>query len=320
MLSLSEKLVQSGVLRGHSALTTNLRDTMKVFLNMASRVGSLDDDEMRVVLVDPDNTIELPPEASQQQQQQQQQRTLKWLPPNIPRHLPLDGTQSSHPTSAIPPHTANSARMAIIEVGAFIQQLLLVALYQGHLALRDTSIGLDQLQRPFGLIFSMMNRERLASYFKAELHSQLSQKPLDGWDEVPFFRLGGAGTHYADGKSTGPFIAHYQSGGAVEDPLSLVSADLRTQLEGDWFDLQDLEGYIRDKNVLLVTTAGEPAKGSKVQTSINVSRFITGRCRPWFVMIILTLIALVTRGVCLGRTPGFQRKDVEYALRFSKVA
>lgn len=245
MLSFSEKLIQSGVLRGHSALTTNLRDTMQVFLATASGVGGLDDDEMRGVLMDSDTIIEPPPD-----------------------------TQLSYPTSIIPQHTANSARMAIIEVSAFIQQLLRVALYHGHLALRDTSIGLDQLQRPFGLIFSIMNRERLTSYFKAKLNSQLSEKPLDGWDEVPFFRLGGAGAHYADGKS------HHQSGGTVEDPLSLVGADLRTQLEGDWFDLQDLEGYIRDKNVLLVTAAGEPAKGSKVQASIHVSRFITGRCLP----------------------------------------
>lgn len=245
MLSFSEKLVQSGVLKGHSALTTDLRDTMKVFHTTASGVVALDDDEFRV--------------------EQQQPRTLKWLPP-------LDDTQLSHP--------ANSARMTIIEVSAFIQQLLLVALYQSHLALRDTSIGMDQLRRPFGLLLSMMNRERLTSYFNAELHSLLSQKPMDGWDDVPFFRLGGAGTHYAnDGKNTGPgpFVARHQSRGTVEDPLSLVGADLQTQLEGDWFDLQDLEGYIREKNVLLVTAAGEPAKGSKVQASINVFRFITGR-------------------------------------------
>jgi hypothetical protein len=46
-----------------------------------------------------------------------------------------------------------------MKVSAFIQKLLLVALHQGHLALRDPSIGMDQLQRPFGLIFSMMSRE-----------------------------------------------------------------------------------------------------------------------------------------------------------------
>lgn len=36
-------------------------------------------------------------------------------------------------------------------------------------------------------------------------------------------------------------------------------------------------------------------------------------------MINLTLIGLVRRGVCLGRTPGFQRDDVEEALRSSII-
>ncbi|KAJ5112739.1 hypothetical protein N7532_000784, partial [Penicillium argentinense] len=225
MLSFSEQLVQSGVLRSHSALTANLRDTMRIFLSTASG-ASLDDDEIRVP-VDSNKTIDSPPAS--------QKLTIK--------------------------------------------------------------------RPPFGLIFSMMNRERLASYFKAELYAQVSQKPLEGWEEVPLFRLGGAGTHYPDG-STGEFVPRYQRWGTVEDPLSLVTSDLRKQLEGDWFDLQDLKGYLQDKNVLLVASAGEPTRCSKVQTNINVSRFIS---------------ALVSKGVCLGRTPGFQRNNVEEALHFSTI-
>jgi hypothetical protein len=173
-----------------------------------------------------------------------------------------------------------------MKVSAFIQKLLLVALHQGHLALGDPSIGMDQLQRPSGLIFSMMSRERLKSYFKAKLYAQSSHKPLDMWGEIPFFRLGGAGTHYPDTgmRSTGSFVSqyyyYYRSGsGTVENPLSLVTADLQTQLGGDWFDLQDLEGYLRDRNVLLVAgaSAGDPRNFSSVQSSINVSRFIPAK-------------------------------------------
>lgn len=123
----------------------------------------------------------------------------------------------------------------------------------------------------------MMNRERLTSFFKAELHAQLSQKPLDGWEGIPFFRLGGAGTHYPDQRSSGSFVPRHHRWDTVEDPLSLVTANLRTQLEGDWFDLQDLEGYIREKNVLLLTSAGKPTKCSNVQTNINVTSFITSK-------------------------------------------
>ncbi|KAL5044239.1 hypothetical protein BDW71DRAFT_199110 [Aspergillus fruticulosus] len=299
MLLFSEELVQSGILRSHSALTGKLRDTMKVFFTVAAGLSLDDDDELRA-LVDSNETIDSPPRASQQP-------TIRRPSPNLLSHHPLDGTELYQPSSAVLPHPVNSPEVSVIEVSAFIQRLLLEALYQGHLALGDPSIGLSQLQRPFGIIFSMMNRERLTSYFKAELYSQIHQKPLTGWDEIPFFRLGGAGTHYPHRSSTGrfTFVAHRQSGGTVEDPLALVTAELRTQLEGDWFDLQDLEWFLRDKNVLLVASAGEPTISSKVQTSINVTRFIP---------------ALISRGVCLGRTPGFRRDHVEEALHVSKVA
>lgn len=256
MLSFSDHLVQSGLLGSQPALTANLRDTMEVFYTMAAGVSHDDDDGIRDP-VDSNKTIESPPA-------------------NIPSHLPLDGT-GLYLNNAVLPDAGNPPGISIMEVSAFIQKLLLVALYQGYLALRDPSIGMDRLQRPFGLVFGIMDRERLTSHFKAEFYSLLNQKPLDGWDQVPFFRLGGAGTHYPHARSTGVFASYYQSGPTVEDPLSLATADLRAQLEGDWFDLQDLEGYIRDKNVLLVASVGEPTTSSKVPTSINVSRFISSK-------------------------------------------
>ncbi|KAL6229252.1 hypothetical protein BDW75DRAFT_225397 [Aspergillus navahoensis] len=292
MVSFSEQLVQSGVLRSQPALTTNLRDTMKTYLSLAS--GASIDDETTIP-VNSSKAIDSPPSPPQP--------TTERLSLNIPLHLPLVSTGVYHPKSAVLPVTANSPGTSIIDVTEFIQRLLLAALYQGHLALSNSSLGLGQLQRPFGLIFTMMNRERLASYFKAELYAQVSQKPLDGWEEVPFFKLGRAGNHYPDG-SAGAFVPRYQRWGTVEDPLSLVTADLQRQLEGDWFDLQDLEGYLRDKNVLLVMSVGEPTRYSKAQVNINVSRFIS---------------ALISRGVCLGRTPGFRRGDVEEALNFSTI-
>lgn len=306
MLSFSEQMIRSGVLKSHSTLTANLRDTMKIFLSLAS-AASLDDGIS--------GPIDSPPSK---------QPKIRRPSPNIPPYLPLDGTGLYHLNSAVLPYTVNSPGISIIKVSEFIEKLLLAALYQGHLALCNPCIGLDQLRRPFGLIFHMMSRERLASYLKAELHAQISQKPLDGWDEVPFFKLGGAGTHYprplTRHGSTGAFVPRYQRWGTVEEPLSLLTADLRKQLEGDWFDLQDLEGYLRDKNVLLVASVDEPTKCSKVHTNINISRFISGKSTLGsYNYHILTLIALISRGVCLGRTPGFRRDDVEEALRLSKI-
>ncbi|KAJ5548844.1 hypothetical protein N7513_006078 [Penicillium frequentans] len=280
MLSFSEQLVQSGVLRSHPALTANLRDTMKTFLTMAS--GASFDDKTRV-LVDSDKTIDSSPVS--------QQPTNKRSSPNIPLDLPLGGTGLYHPNRVVLPYTVNSPNLSIIEVSEFIERLLLAGLYQGYLALYNPSIGMDLLQRHFGFIFSMMSRERLTAYFKAELHAQVSQEPLDGWDEVPFFRLGGRRNPLSRREHR---ILSLSEMGHRGGPL----------LEGDWFDLQELEGYIRDENVLLIVSAGEPTKCSNVQTNINVSRFIS---------------ALISRGVCLGRTPGFQRDHVVEALNFAKV-
>ncbi|KAJ5987855.1 hypothetical protein N7481_003065 [Penicillium waksmanii] len=251
MLSFSDQLVQSGVLRSQSALTTNLRDTMKIFVSLAS--GASIDEGTRIP-GDSNRATDLPPSPPQP--------TTKRLSLDVPLHLPLVDSGVYHSQSAVLPAVVESTRTLIIDVTEFIERLLLVALYQGHLALSNPSFGTDQLQRPFGLIFTMMNR------------------------------------------SAGAFVPRFQRWGTVEDPLSLVTADLRKQLEGDWFDLQDLEGYLRDKNVLLVVPAGEPTRYSGGRNNINVSRFIS---------------ALIPRGVCLGRTPGFKRGDVEEVLHFSTI-
>lgn len=267
LMSFSEQLVQSGVLRSQSALTTNLRDTMKIFLSLASG-ASTDEGSWPV---NTNRAIDSPPTPPQP--------TTKRLSLDVPFHLLLADSGVYHSKSAVLPAAVKSTATPIIDVTEFIERLLLAALYQGHLALNNSSLGMDQLQRPFGLIFTMMNRDRLTSYFKAELHAQVNQKPLDGWEEVPFFRLGRAGTHYPEARA-GAFVPRFQRWGTVEDPLSLVTAGLRKQLDGDWFDLQDLEGYLRDKNVLLVVSACEPTRCSEGQININVSRFIPGKFAP----------------------------------------
>jgi len=265
MLSFSDQLVQSDVLRSHSALTANLRDTMKTFLDLAS--GANIDEETRTTL-DLNRATDSPLSPPQP--------TTKRLSLDGSLQLPLVDSGVYHPKKTDLSVTATSPGTSIIDVTVFIERLLLTALYQGHLALSNPVFEMDQLQKPFGLIFTMMNRDRLKSYFKAELYAQINRKPLDGWEEVPFFKLGRAGTHYPDG-NTGASVPRFQRWGTVEDPLSLVTADLRKQLEGDWFDLQDLEGYLRAKNVLLIVSTGEPTRCSEKQTNINASRFISGK-------------------------------------------
>jgi hypothetical protein len=163
----------------------------------------------------------------------------------------------------------------------FIERLNLACLYQGKLALCDQSIGLYRLQKPFGLILSMMNRERLTAYFKARLDAQVSQTPLDGWEEIPFFGLGGAGTHYPrfslQSQGVGHSFRGYHEWDMVKDPLSLASPDIQEQLKGDWFDLQDLEGFLREKDVNLILCSDEPNLGSPAKTTVNIARLMAGK-------------------------------------------
>lgn len=68
------------------------------------------------------------------------------------------------------------------DLTAFIEQLHVVCVHQGYLALADPSI--NRLQRPLTLLFSIMDRESLTSYFEAALHSK---GPLEQWSNMPFF-------------------------------------------------------------------------------------------------------------------------------------
>lgn len=318
VLSFSEQLVESGVLESYSGLAVSLRDTMKTFLSLASEAS-------------PDGRARIPDEPSQTEEDEDSSpsshlaTTTRSLP-SISLPAPLDHTRS-HFTSAGVPRIVSSSASSLIGLSEFIERLNTEALYQSYLALSNQAIGLDQLQRPFGFILSMLDRETVASYAKAELDAIVNRKEVEGWERVPLFSLGGAGTHYPgpsslQAQSEGIPSYSYRRWGIVEDPLDLVASDIQEDLEGDWFDLYDLEGYLRDKDLLLHLPTDEPRKFSSTQTIIHVARLIPGIFVPCYIsrQSILTFIALISRGVCLGRTPGFQRGDVEKALQFSTIS
>ncbi|CAG8892190.1 unnamed protein product [Penicillium egyptiacum] len=298
VLSFSGQLVQSGVLASYSDLTAHLHETIKTFHSLASEAN-------------PDRETHVSDVTSHSEDLPQSSFPGPITIPssNIPPLLSLDRSGSDHFTSDSFPRTLESPGISVIELPEFIERLNLACLYQGKLALCDQSIGLYRLQKPFGFLFSMMNRERLTAYFKARLDAQVSKKPLDGWEEIPFFGLGSAGTHYPRLSLQSPRVGHsfrgYHEWDMVKDPLSLVSPDIQEQLQGDWFDLQDLEGFLREKDVNLILCSDEPNQGSPTKTTINIARLMP---------------ALISRGVCLGRTPGFQRDDVEKALQHAKIS
>lgn len=282
VLSFSGQLVQSGALEGYPGITARLRDTMKTFVSLASEANS--DGETNVSHASP------PSEHSSVQPTEDQEK-------NPSRSLfvgPMTGQSSSVLSSStleyngshlipssIVPHTFESPKISVVTLPEFIKRLHLECLNQGYLALCDPFTSLDNLRRPFGLCLTMMNRERLISYFRAELDAQINCMPLDEWDFIPFFSLGGAGTHYPQSSSqfqgAGYPLRRYSESNTVKDPLPWFPPDIQGELEGDWFDMQDLEGFLREKDVHLLCP-GEPKKQDPpTQTSINIVHLIPGK-------------------------------------------
>ncbi|KAL4911325.1 hypothetical protein BDW74DRAFT_7566 [Aspergillus multicolor] len=335
VLSFSEQLLTSGVLEAYPHLAVSLRDTMKTIVSLASEAGSGDGSgngsgsvtpAPAPVPADEPTRLHLSSDSSSSSSFSSFPETETSTIPHGSLGLTLS-TSSAHTLgNAGFTHIPNLKEPGIssIELPDFIQMLSLTALKQSYMALHDPSIGPDQLQRPFGLILSILSRADLVSYVKADLDAQANHRHLDGWDNiVPFFQLGGAGTHHLGPSSLQGRNAHLASHRhrdccMVTDPLALATFDLRQQLEGEWFDLHDLEGFLADADVLLLLRADErqrpkvravdltkPRPNSNLRPVVDVAGFIP---------------ELIRRGVCLGRSPGFQRGDVERALQLSIIS
>lgn len=282
VLSFSGQLVQSGALEGYPDITTRLHDTMKTFVSLASEANA--DGETNASYVSPPS--EHPSVQLTEGQEKNPSRSLlagpmTGLPSSITSSSTMDYNEYHLIPGSIVPRTFESPRISVVTVPEFIERLGLECLNQGYLALCNPSISLDNLRRSFGFCLTIMNRERLISYFRAELHAQINSMPLDEWDFIPFFSLGCAGTHYPQSSSqfqgAGHPLRRYSESNTVKDPLPWLPPDIQGELEGDWFDMQDLEGFLREKDVQLLSCPVEPKQDPQTQTSINIMHLIPGK-------------------------------------------
>ncbi|KAL6230666.1 hypothetical protein BDW75DRAFT_222046 [Aspergillus navahoensis] len=288
VLSFSGEVILSGALKTHPNLTYPLRDTVQTCLTLVKEATSDNADQ---------ETLEALPQ-SEESFSSSAADTATYLSPGIPR----DRVMTSTPTTDAVWNLADiewpkdlpgiPADMSHMDVSVFIERLLFTCLYQGFLALADQSIPTTRLEAPFRLLLSRMDRNRILSYFSAALHARVTQQRLEEWADIPFFSLGGAGTHYPRPTSSIPSTI-------VRDPLAAFSTAIKEELDGDWFDIQDLEGYLREKRVHLRESPPVSKRRSPAQASVNVARLLP---------------ALVNKAVCLGGTPGFRRRDVDKAL------
>ncbi|GKZ34973.1 hypothetical protein AbraIFM66950_005412 [Aspergillus brasiliensis] len=325
VLSFSDVLVQSGVLASHANLTENLRDTVQTCLTLAREANN--DSPQEVTTISPPLTEDSLPDFVAHEQHgpsaqivELDESSSSILEPS----LPIELRDSLKLRSRNVPRFFESLEAAEMDLNVFIDRLHMSCVYQGCFALCDESIGIDRIQKHFCLLLQIMDRKRIASYFQAALNEKESRKYFEDWEEVPFFSLGGAGTHYARSSLTGKSADRPFRPGVRWVSVRSVShfpQHLQTRLEGDWFDMGDLEGYLREHDVHLLTYPPmDPARPRLQGTAINAARFIQGMASfvsAPFVWVLHTylMVALSTNAICLGWTPGFRRRDVENALQ-----
>ncbi|KAL4913322.1 hypothetical protein BDW62DRAFT_192802 [Aspergillus aurantiobrunneus] len=202
----------------------------------------------------------------------------------------------------IPPSPSGSEGAETMEIAEFIDRLHVTCSYQAYLVCANPAVPSRRIERPFRILLSLMPRAFVAEFFKDWLLARAGQKTLDHWDHIPFFRLGGAGTHYpVSGNMHFPFPTR-QGSFAVEEDVLRFPFDVQKDLEDEWFDLRDLQGYLRERQTVFPASATPMStigSGLKEQATNGVSRLMQ---------------RLVKGAICLGRSPGFRRRDVEAAV------
>ncbi|KAL3471061.1 hypothetical protein BJX99DRAFT_238249 [Aspergillus californicus] len=155
-----------------------------------------------------------------------------------------------------------SSSIASFRETSFERRLHRACLKNGYNLLVDPTSDPDNVSRVFRLPLTLSTRDSIVQQMKGILEGGLDEAP-ELWD-MPFFVLGGAGTHYPRRDRTGKPILPpnalpmsklvdafvYQR----TEPQSFQSGhDLLADfgLNGEWLDSHDVEGYLEEKGIFL---------------------------------------------------------------------
>jgi hypothetical protein len=149
----------------------------------------------------------------------------------------------------------------------FSRRLHRLCLERAFRNLTSPDIDRDYLTRAFRFTFCFSNRKSMLIRFQ-ELLKRKAGESLENWN-VPFFRVGGAGTHFPRLDESGRPIypPNMHSAASVFRPLRWLEVETpraesttERMLEaigygGDWFDSHDVEEYLKSKGIHLDGTS-----------------------------------------------------------------
>jgi hypothetical protein len=149
----------------------------------------------------------------------------------------------------------------------FSRRLHRLCLERAFRNLTSPDINRDYLTRAFRFTFCFSNKKSMLIRFQ-ELLKRKAGESLENWN-VPFFRVGGAGTHFPrlDEAGRPVYPPNMHSAASVFRPLRWLEpetprAETTTErmLEaigygGEWFDSHDVEEYLKSKGIHLDGTS-----------------------------------------------------------------
>ncbi len=280
VLSFSEELIGSNILSCQSDLTSRLRDALATCLALVRETGngSMEQETAPVV---PNVQYSMA------------------LVPSIPPTVPNKPTSVRNIFGNKPYPDMNTS----MSVATFMDMLATSAVYYGYIALADPTLSATRLHRHFGLPLQLMNRDKLLSYFSHLFQTRLCRSRVTGEERpakpgMPFFSIGGAGTHYSPvlaassassssasragrpplslpwGNAADQYTTYSERRNEWTVPMdpSSVPPNIKDRFEGDWFDMQDLELFLRERGVSLRMKPTKESHGD-----VNVPLFLRGK-------------------------------------------
>lgn len=278
IVSFSDSLVQSGVLNAHENLTTKLLQVLQTCVASTRNADCYDNRKVIDLIQQEEFSCSTSPQ-------------LLLDPPRVLNsiiNLPLSGEPTPlkhyglfYPQCSNSLSAFNLSSKGRIDIVKFTEQVRLACVYNMLLILTNPSIPLDLLRGPCPFLLSLLNRESIISYFKSAFESRIHLNQPETPFELPFFQLGGAGTHYP--RNLGQNLTLRRRGLqskqplTVETPLSFLSPEMHQRLSGKWFDIQDLLGFLQEKDVRLFVSRPEDSELKPASLGINAISLLGGR-------------------------------------------
>ncbi|KAH8807511.1 hypothetical protein F5884DRAFT_857086 [Xylogone sp. PMI_703] len=282
VLSFSAHVAHTEALASNSDLQSHLRYTLETCNSLTSKQGILHS----TALSSGKHSSYLPASREQDLPSSYAFRRRDASPraDAIP-DLTLAPTGFSSPLSSGSPLLFNTEDVIVVEISQFVHQLRVACIYNSYFLLRDPSLKLDHLRRKFRFLLRTLDRGSLISYFDSILQAMVNPKRLAEWKDIPFFSVGGAGTHYPQSPLSSSSDDDPPPRYKEEIPVERVpiaelfpGKEILGEASGEWFDVWDVEGFLQEKGIHLLTNPLSGRKGRAVQkNSINASILISSK-------------------------------------------